>query len=329
MDSMTMRLLSFAFSAALAVARPLPAQTADLGAGIALYNARRWSEADAFFASAAKAQPRSADAALWNGKTLLAEDRADDAEDWLSKAATLAPRSSECQLWLARAIGVQAQRANILRQPFLARRVKTTVDRAIELDADNIDARELRWQFYVMAPGVMGGSDEKARVEAAEILRRNPYRGGMIAVNAAGRTKDKAAAERALRSMATEFPDSLAPVSSFAAWLADNGRVPEAFALVETYQKRRPADPSALYQIGRLAAVSGQQLDRGEEALRRYLKLAPTPGPGAPSLSNAHFRLGGIAERRGDKAAARVAYEMALSLDPRNGQARRALDALK
>ena len=250
MDSMTMRLLSFAFSAALAVARPLPAQTADLGAGIALYNARRWSEADAFFASAAKAQPRSADAALWYGKTLLAEDRADDAEDWLSKAATLAPRSSECQLWLARAIGVQAQRANILRQPFLARRVKTTVDRAIELDADNIDARELRWQFYVMAPGVMGGSDEKARVEAAEILRRNPYRGGMIAVNAAGRTKDKAAAERALRSMATEFPDSLAPVSSFAAWLADNGRVPEAFALVETYQKRRPADPSALYQIG-------------------------------------------------------------------------------
>ncbi len=311
----------------LARATSLAAQSADLGPGIAQYNARHWPEAHAFFANAVKAQPRNADAAIWYGRTLLAEDKASDAEDWFAQATKIDPKRSDAQLWLARAVGVQAERANVLRQPFLARRVKTTVDRAIELDPDNLDARELRWQFYVMAPGVMGGSNEKAREEVAEVVRRNRYRGLFLTVNAAARAKDQATVERTLKSLTAEYPDSMAASASYANWLADHARAAEAFALIEAYQKRRPSDLAALYQIGRLAAASGQQLDRGEEALKKYLAAAPPPN--APSPSAAHLRLGNIAERRGDKSAARAEYELALKLDPRNGQAQRALGALK
>lgn len=313
----------------LLVAVPLAAQTGDLASGIAAYNARRWSDAHAFFAAAVKAQSRNADAALWYGRTLLAEDKVNEAEDWFTKATSLDPRRSDLQLWLARAIGIQAQRANVLRQPFLARRVKTTVDRAIELDADNIDARELRWQFYSMAPSVMGGGEEKARGEAAEIMRRNRYRGQLIAVSAAGRAKDQATVERTLKSMVSEYADSLAPLGSYAGWLAEQGRGAEGFALIETYQKRHPKDPVTWYLIGRVAAASGQQLDRGVEALRTYIAAAPSPAPGIPTLSTAHVRLGNIAQRRGDTATARAEYQQALALDSRNGQARRALSALK
>ncbi len=311
------------------IAAPLLAQSAELDAGIAHYNARRWTEAHAFFANATKTQPRNADAALWYGKTLIAEDKVNNAEDWFNKAASLDPKRGEIQLWLARAIGIQAQRANILRQPFLARRLKSTVDRAIELDPDNVDARELRWQFYAMAPGVMGGSDYKARAEAAEVMKRNRYRGQLIAINAASRAKDQPTVERTLKAMVAEFPDSLGPMGSYAGSLADQGRAAEAFGVVEAYQKRRPNDPMALYQIGRIAAVSGQQLDRGEDALRKFLILAPPPAPNVPSLSNAHMRLGNIAQKRGNTAAARAEYELALKLDPRNGQARRSLGTLK
>lgn len=319
------RLLALLF---LCAAR-LAAQSADLGPGIAHYNARRWAEAHTFFASAAKAQPRSAEAALWYGKTLLAQGEARDAEKWLEKAADLAPRSSETHLWLARAVGVQATRANPIRQPFLARRVKHAVDRAIELDADNIDARELRWQFYSMAPAVMGGGADKARAEAAEITRRNRYRGLLLSTATANRARDDGAAERLMKSLVAEYPDSAAPAGSYAGWLADRGRPAEAFAVVDALQKRRPADPLALFQVGRVAAATGQQLDRGEEALRKFLSLNPPPAPNVPTLAAAHVRLGNIAEHRGNKAAARAAYEQALRLDSRNGQARRALEALK
>ncbi|MDQ8153055.1 MAG: tetratricopeptide repeat protein [Gemmatimonadota bacterium] len=313
----------------LTCASALAAQSTDLASGVAHFNARRWSDAHAFFSAAVKAQPRNADAALWYGRTLLAEDKIPDAERWFTKAADLDPRRADAHLWMARALGIQAQRASMLKQPFLARKVKAAVDRAIEIDPENLDARELRWQFYAMAPAVMGGGEDKARAEAAEITRRNKYRGQLLSAGAAGRSKDFATAERLLKSLIAEYPDSVAPVGAYAVWLADRTRPAEAFAVVDAFQKRRPSDPVALFQIGRVAAATGQQLDRGEEALRKYLTLAPPPAPNVPTLSTTHVRLGNIAERRGNTAAARAAYEQALALDPRNGQARRALAALK
>lgn len=311
------------------IVAPLAAQPVDLAPGIAHYNARRWTEAHAFFAGVTKAQPGNVDAVIWFGRTLLSENKPGDAEDWFEKATKLAPRRSEAHLWLGRAIGVQAATANALRQPFLARRLKHTVDRAIELDPDNIDARELRWRFYTMAPAVMGGGESRAREEAAEVLKRNRYRGLLLSGNTANRAKDFAMAERHFRAGVAEHPDSIGVASVYAAWLADRGRSTEGFAVLDAYQRRHPLDPQALYQVGRMAAMTGQQLDRGEEALRKYLSAPPPPALNVPSLSVVHLRLGNIAERRGNKAAARAAYEQALRLDPRSNQARRALEGLK
>lgn len=314
---------------ALLVALPLAAQSAGLELGIAHYNARRWSDAHAFFAAAARAQPKSAEAAFWYGKTLLAENKPGDAEDWFGKAVQLDSQSSEYHLWVARAIGVQAQHANVVKQPFLARRIKAAVDRAIALDPNNIDAREMRWQFYSMAPGIMGGGKDKAREEAAQIMHRNRYRGLFIELQVAGSAKDEAAAQRTLMTMMAEYVDSLQPVSLYASRLADRGRAPEAFAVVDAFHKRHPADPAVLYLVGRIAASSGQELDRGEQALRKYLTVEPSPSLNVPSQSNAHFRLGNIQEKRGDKVAARAEYELAVRLDSRNEAAKRALAALK
>ena len=322
-----MRILSFLIL--FTIVPTLAAQPSDLAPGIAHYNARRWAEANAFFAGVTKAQPRNAAAAIWYGRALLSESKAGDAEDWFEKATKLAPGSSEAHLWLARAIGVQAQRANVLRQPFLARRIKSAVDRAIELDPDNLDAREMRWQFFVLAPGVMGGGDEKARAEVAEILKRSRYRGLQLSANTATRAKDFATAERHYKTLIAEHPDSIGVAGVYAFWLANRSRTAEAFAVIDAYEKRHPSDLQSLYHVGRLAAATGQQLERGEVALRKYLSAPPPPALNFPSLSMVHMRLGNIAERRGNKAAARAAYEEALKLDPRSNQARRALEGLK
>ncbi len=147
----------------------------------------------------------------------------------------------------------------------------------------------------------MGGGEGHAREEVAEILKRNRYRGLLLSANTATRAKNVATAERHFKSAVSEHPDSLGAASAYASWLADRDRSAEAFALIDTYQRRHPSDPQSLYQVGRLAAATGQQLDRGEEALRRSL-AAPPP---------------------------RAAYEQALTLDPRSNQARRALAGLK
>ncbi len=88
-----------------------------------------------------------------------------------------------------------------------------------------------------------------------------------------------------------------------------------------------PDNFTALYQVGRYAARSGKRLEEGRAALERYVAEA-TPGSFDVSVAGAHWRLGMIAEHRGDRAAAREEYERALAADPDFANARRALDRL-
>lgn len=89
----------------------------------------------------------------------------------------------------------------------------------------------------------------------------------------------------------------------------------------------RPGDLGALYQLGRSAALSGTQLERGEAALRAYLERPRRPE--LPSHVGAHWRLGQILLARGDREGARREFEEALRLDPKNVDARKALEGLK
>ena len=89
------------------------------------------------------------------------------------------------------------------------------------------------------------------------------------------------------------------------------------------------ADPdhlASLYALGRAAAMSGKNLDRGIECLQRFLKGEPDHD--LPDHTFAHWRMGMIFEARGDTGRAKRAYETALELDPENERARKALKKL-
>ena len=104
-------------------------------------------------------------------------------------------------------------------------------------------------------------------------------------------------------------------------------RYSEAFDLFEGLVKKNPQNYAALYQIGRIAALSGERLERGESALNTYL-LAPKPA-GLPSIADARLRLGEIFVKRNDPASARVQFEEALKLNPGLKAASEALAKLK
>ena len=61
--------------------------------------------------------------------------------------------------------------------------------------------------------------------------------------------------------------------------------------------------------------MSGQRLETGADALRRYLTLPATPGE--PEPKHAWYRLGQVLAQAGDKAGARTAFQQALKADPK------------
>ncbi len=320
-----MKTLLRSLAVALLALVPLAAgaATGPLTPGIQLYEGRRYEEARKFFEPYAAKNPKDADAAFYLGRTLFALRQNDKAIEQLEKAAALAPNRSDVQVWLGRAYGQAALRANVLRQAGLASKTRTAWEKAVALDANNLEARDLLIQFYLNAPGFMGGGVDKARAEAAEIKKRDVVRGHQAFATIALDQKDPATAERELKAAIQVAPNNPRPRLLLGLFYQDQQKWDAAFEALEALLKADPDNWDALYQVGRAGALSGKRRDRAEECLKRY--FGHTPGLEQAPLANAHFRLGQVYEKKGNKAQARAEYQSALKLDPSLEDAKKAL----
>ncbi|HYW52251.1 MAG TPA: tetratricopeptide repeat protein [Gemmatimonadaceae bacterium] len=251
----------------------------------------------------------------------------DSAAIRFNAAASANPGSSATQLWLGNINGQLARIGDAATKGRLAPVIRAAYTRAITLDGGNVDAREGLMQHLLEVPASLGGDKGKAQEQALAIGKVNPFRGIGAQLSVASSRGDKAAVEKLLVLATTQFPDSLLGWANLSAVQADAQRASESFATIARWQARRTHAMFALFSLGRTAAVTGQQLERGEQALKQYLR--GQRGPQDPPFANANYRLGQIYERQKRVADARAAYQLALNANPRMRDAQVALDRVK
>jgi tetratricopeptide (TPR) repeat protein len=282
-------LLAFAALPLLASAAVDPAAFA---AAVKLFNERKPLDAQKAFDALATADAGNADIQFYLGRIALQRDDHEKAVAYLEKAVALSPSDARYHLRLGDAYGRSAQKAGMFSKMGLAGKCRASYEKAVELDPKNIDARFSLLGFYQQAPGIVGGGMDKALAQAQEIKRLDPARGRM----------------------------ALAGV-----YVVDK-KYTEAFAEFDEVLKEKPGDYAALFQTGRLAAITGERLAGGLAALRQC--LAQTPPENQPGHAAAHWRIGNILEKQSDRPGARAAYEASLKVDPKFPQAIEALKKL-
>jgi tetratricopeptide (TPR) repeat protein len=269
------------------------ASAAPIDHAIELYKTKRFPEARVELEKILAAEPNNAAACYFLGMTLRNRGDAEalpEAVKWLEKAMTLEPNNPT---YVADFGGSSMLLAGRTRSLSAAIKGRDAMEQSIKLNPDNLDAREGLMRFYQEAPWPLG-SNAKAQAQIDEIKKRNPERGMVLLVLAKANAKDYAG----------------------------------AFKLCDEILAQKPDNYTALYQYGRTAAVSGQNLERGLACFQQCLTLEP-PGPAQPTHSNVWVRIGNIQEKLSHPAEARSAYETALKLDAGNTQASAALAALK
>jgi tetratricopeptide (TPR) repeat protein len=255
--------------------------------------------------------------------------RGDRAERSFERAIEKEPRNGIYHYWLGTAVGMQVQGASVVRQPFMARRIKSQFERAVQFNPELLEAREGLLTFYLAAPAVMGGDVNKAREQQREIAQRNVVRGHIAAAGIAWHGRDTVATERALRAASAAAPDSLAPAAALASRMLSWKRSSEAFGVWDAYLSRQPQSITGRYQFGRIAAVTGERLGDGERNLRAILAIEDWPENNwTPGKAVAHARLGDILRQQSKRAEARAAYDRALALDANLQIAKDGLKAL-
>lgn len=295
--------------------------------GIRLLDQGRVSEGRAALLPAATAKPPSAMAAFALGRLAMTQDSARDAARWFGIAVKADDRSATYHFWLGRAYGSQAQRASPLSQLGLARKTRSEFERAVALDPGNLDAREGLASYYLQAPGIVGGSIDKAREQAEVIRRHDALRGALLIAGIAEKQMDTAGAEREYVDATRAFPDSLRARYALGQFYTRVEKYDLAFATYEAILDEHPDELNALYSVGRTGALSGRRLDRAEQALKRFLDAPPRPN--LPRPAGAHWRLGMVYEKGGKKDLARAEYQRSLQIDPGFADARKSLDNLK
>lgn len=264
------------------------------------------------------------------GRALFDAGRYADAATRFEAAGAAEPDRSLYAQWLGRALGLAARDASLLSRPGLAVRSRTALERAVALDPDNVGARSDLAAFYAAAPGLLGGGSEKARAQVAEIARRDPYLGEVRAGDLLLDDDHFAEAERRYAAAVRLDPRRPDAHRRLGYLYSRDNRYGASFAEWDAILAVDPAQPQALFGLGRTADLSGERLAEGEAALQRFLRFtqkAANSGDG-PSPARAHYVLGNLARRRGDLPAARERYETALRLDPKLTDARQALAAL-
>ena len=264
--------------------------------------------------AAADAGRQAARSAFLRGCQRLADRNPGKASEEFERAVKLEDANPVYHFWLARSIGDETDDANPIRLPGLARRARSELERAVALAPTYLDARDGLVQFYLAAPAVFGGSVDKARAQVAELRRIDPYRGELAGLAVARHGRDTTALIRGYEAMIAAYPDSAAAYSQLALVYSARRQWDDAWRTVDRWNAVAPTSYAARYALGRTAAESGQRGEAGEKALRDY--LTHTLAPGEPSIAAAHWRLGMILEKRGDREGARREYETSRKLDP-------------
>jgi len=262
------------------------------------------------------------------GMIFIGQDKSKDAIEWFEKAIDANDKSSAHHLWLANSLGDQADHTSKLKLPFLARRVKSEFDKAAQLDPTSIDARHGLIQFYSQAPGVMGGSMDKAKEQAREIIKLSAWRGHYELASLLEREKDVANAEKEYAAAVAAAPDTTLPYQYLGSFYRRQKRWDDAIKTYETALQHRPDAKGLLLNIAYTINQSGQNLERGERETRAWLASAPADAPKV-NVATAHYLLGQFAEKAGKKDVARAEYQQSLAVVPTHADAKKALEALK
>jgi len=222
-------------------------------------------------------EPKDAATLVLIGQDYFMLGDAKRATDFFSKAVTEEPTNSVYYHWLGRAYGRRAEISNPFSAMSHASKARQNFERAVELDPKNSEAVNDLFEFYLEAPGFIGGGLEKATQMAEKIAARDPAEGNYARARIAEKRKEYSSAEQHLRRAMELAPHQVGRVLDLAKFLAKQGRYQESDETFLAATKLAPNAPKVMYARAATYIESGRNIETARELLEKYLASSVTP----------------------------------------------------
>ena len=199
------------------------------------------------------------------------------ATESLERAVSAEPGNSEFNLWLGRAYGRRAETSSLLTAPGHASKARQYFEKAAQLNPRNLEAQSDLFEYYLEAPGFLGGGFEKAAATAEQIARINAAEGHWAQARLDEQRKQFSSAEEQLRRAIELTPHQVGRLIDLARLLAKQGRMEEAERSFARAEAIAPDSPKVLFAKADVYIKAGKNLNVAKDLLNRYLSLALTP----------------------------------------------------
>jgi tetratricopeptide (TPR) repeat protein len=292
----------------------------DLERGVKLAKERHYEEARSAFESASRAGSAEADARL----SRLYLSRYDDIEKGLELAERAVKRdggSAYAHLSLGMAYGTKATQSGMFKAFSLVKKVRDELRRAVELDPSSAEARLLLFDFYRVAPGLVGGGIGKAKDLADETLRTDEMTGHRMRMALLLKEKNPGAAEEELKRALSLAPANTELRNVAGYFYVRVKRFPEAVAQFHKLIELDPSDPNGHDSLAEALLAQGAPA----ESVSEYRKAVEMDR----AFVSSWYGLGQALEAKGEKEEAARCYCECKSVRPRSFYAREAEKRLK
>jgi tetratricopeptide (TPR) repeat protein len=249
-------------------------QQADLARARSLYQSTNYEQALQLLKNSSD---QSAQALLLRGKCHYMLGDFKKASEALEQAVRLDPASSQAHLWLGRAYGRRAETSSFLTAPGLASKARASFERAVELNPASKEAVSDLFEYYLEAPGFLGGGLERARALAERVKDSDPaeyhYRLALIA----DKRKQYQDAEEQLRRSVELAPRQVGRLIELAKFLARTGRYAQSDEAFLQAERMAPDNKHLIFEKAETYIRTGRRLEEARLLLRRYLDLPLSP----------------------------------------------------
>ncbi|MGH9696705.1 MAG: tetratricopeptide repeat protein [Bryobacteraceae bacterium] len=198
------------------------------------------------------------------------------AGDFIQKAATLAPTNSEYMDWLGRTYGKRAETGNIFAAPGYASKARQAFEKAVELDPKNNDALSDLFDYYLEAPGFLGGGYEKAAAVADKLSAIDPAEAYFERAKLAQKKKEYQSAETHMRQAIAVAPHEVGHLIALARLLATQGKERESDAVFLEAEKVNPNAPQVWFARADILIKQKRSLNEAKLLLEKYMSASIT-----------------------------------------------------
>jgi tetratricopeptide (TPR) repeat protein len=211
------------------------------------------------------------------GKNYYGEGDFKKATEALDKAVALNPNDSDTTLWLGRAYGRRAETSNPLSAPGHAIKARQNFEKAVQLNPKNLEAQSDLFEYYLEAPGFLGGGFDKAEGVAERMSALNASEGYWAQAKLAEKRKEYRSAEAHLREAVDAAPHQIGRLIDLARLFTRQGRHQEADQSLAKAEALAPNNPSLIFAKAELYVKSKRNLGVARQLLNQYLTMTLTP----------------------------------------------------